>query len=103
MAATKACKKVFWIQRLLEEFRHKQEKMVILEIVRVHCTLQEILPSFTDQAHKSSIHFIRKVVAARVVDMQKIHTDENLADVITKPISTDKFTRCMSSCGLAVT
>ena len=35
------------------------------------------------------------------VDMQKIHTDNNLAEVMIKPINTDKFKWCRSSCGLA--
>lgn len=41
-AATKACKEVIWIQRLLEELGHKQEKILCIVTVRVSCTLQEI-------------------------------------------------------------
>ncbi|KAL9407952.1 hypothetical protein AB3S75_046482 [Citrus x aurantiifolia] len=37
------------------------------------------------------------------VDLQKIHTKENRADVLTKPINTDKFVWSRSSCGLAET
>ena len=33
--------------------------------------------------------------------MQKIHTKENLADVMTKPINTDKFKWCRFSYGLS--
>lgn len=47
--------------------------------------------SFRDQAHKSSISLLQKVVNKEVVDMQKIHTDVNLADIMTKPINTNKL------------
>ncbi|KAH9698451.1 hypothetical protein KPL71_024012 [Citrus sinensis] len=48
-------------------------------------------------------HFVREVVGDGSVDLQKIHTKENLADVLTKPINADKFIWSRSSCGLAET
>ncbi|KAH9659037.1 Integrase catalytic domain-containing protein [Citrus sinensis] len=48
-------------------------------------------------------HFVREVVEDGSVDLQKIHTKENLADVLTKPINADKFIWSRSSCGLAET
>ncbi|KAH9779098.1 Integrase catalytic domain-containing protein [Citrus sinensis] len=36
-------------------------------------------------------HFVREVVEDGSVDLQNIHTKENLADVLTKPINTDKW------------
>ncbi|KAK9230248.1 hypothetical protein WN944_023215 [Citrus x changshan-huyou] len=48
-------------------------------------------------------HFVREVVEDGNVDLQKIHMKENLVDVLTKPINTDKFVWSRSSCGLAET
>ncbi|GKD47749.1 hypothetical protein Tco_1276725, partial [Tanacetum coccineum] len=48
-------------------------------------------------------HFVREKVEEGTVDMQKIHTDDNVADYMTKAINCDKFTWCQSSCGLAET
>ncbi|GKD36203.1 retrovirus-related pol polyprotein from transposon TNT 1-94, partial [Tanacetum coccineum] len=48
-------------------------------------------------------HFIREKVEEGTVDMQKIHTDDNVADYLTKAINSDKFIWCRSSCGLAET
>ena len=39
-------------------------------------------------------HFFGQVVEEEHVDMQKIHTDETLADVMTKSINDDKFIWC---------
>ncbi|GJZ10491.1 retrovirus-related pol polyprotein from transposon TNT 1-94 [Tanacetum coccineum] len=48
-------------------------------------------------------HFVREKVEEGTVDMQKIHTDDNVADYLTKAINRDKFIWCRSSCGLAET
>ena len=37
------------------------------------------------------------------MDMQKIHTNDNLEYVMTKPINADKFVWCQSSYGLLET
>ncbi|KAH9699937.1 hypothetical protein KPL71_024548 [Citrus sinensis] len=48
-------------------------------------------------------YFVREVVEDGNMDLSKIHTKENLADVLTKPINTDKFVWSRSSCGLTET
>ncbi|KAH9714593.1 hypothetical protein KPL71_020713 [Citrus sinensis] len=104
MASTQACKEAIWIQRLLEELGHKQEK------ISVFCDSQSALhiarnPAFHSRTKHIGVqyHFVREVVEDRSVDLQKIYTKENLADVLTKPINTDKFVWSRSSCGLAET
>ncbi|KAH9803717.1 hypothetical protein KPL71_001892 [Citrus sinensis] len=104
MAATQACKEAIWIQRLLEELEHGQEK------ISVFCDSQSALhfarnPAFHSRTKHIGVqyHFVREVVEDGSVDLQKIHTKENLADVLTKPINTDKFVSSRSSYGLAET
>ncbi|KAH9670648.1 hypothetical protein KPL70_017055 [Citrus sinensis] len=104
MAATQACKEAIWIQRLLEEHGHKQEK------ISMFCDSQSVLPIARNLAFYSrtkhigvQYHFVREVVEDENMDLQKIHTKENLANVLTKPINTDKFVWSRSSCALAET
>ena len=104
MAATQACKEAVWIQRLMEELSHKQERTTL------YCDNQSALhiarnPAFHSKTKHIGIqyHFVREVVEEGSVDMQKIHTKDNLADVMTKPINADKFIWCRSSCGLSET
>ena len=104
MAARQACKETILIQKLMEEFRHKQEK------ISVYCDSQSALhiarnPAFHFRTKHIGVryHFVREVVEDGNVDLQKIDTKENLADVLTKPINTDKFIWSRSSCGLAET
>jgi len=101
MAATEACKEAIWIQRLMEELMHKKQKIV------VYCDSQSALhiarsPAFHSRTKHIGLHyhFVREVVKEGSVDMQKIHTNENLADVMTKSVSIDKFTWIQSYYGL---
>ena len=104
MAVTQACKEVIWIQRLLEELGHKQKK------ISVFCDSQSALHIARNLVFHSrtkhtgvQYHFVREVVEDENMDLQKIHTKENPADVLTKPINTDKFIWSRSSCGLIKT
>ncbi|KAH9651797.1 Integrase catalytic domain-containing protein [Citrus sinensis] len=104
MAATQACKEAIWIQRLLEELGHKQQKIPVL------CDSQSALhiarnPVFHSRTKHIGVqyHFVREVVEDGSVDLQKIHTKENLADVLTKPVNADTFIWSRFSCGLAET
>ena len=84
MAATQAYKEAIWIKRLMEELGHKQKKILL------YCDSQSALhiarnPAFHSRTKHIGIqyHFVREVVEEGSVDMQKIHTKENLADVMT--------------------
>ncbi|KAE8673431.1 hypothetical protein F3Y22_tig00111783pilonHSYRG00232 [Hibiscus syriacus] len=45
----------------------------------------------------------QEYVEEGTIDMQKIHTKDNIADFMPKAINADKFTWCRSSCGLSET
>ena len=104
VAATQASKEAIWLQMLLEELEHKQEKIALF------CDSQSALhlaknPAFHSKTKHIRVqyHFVREKVEEGSVDMHKIHTKDNLADMLTKPINNDKFTWCRSSIGLAET
>ncbi|KOM25685.1 hypothetical protein LR48_Vigan153s000700 [Vigna angularis] len=104
MAATQACKEAIWIQRLLEELGHKQNK------ITVYCDSQSALhiarnPAFHSRTKHIGVqyHFVREVVEKGDVDLEKICTKDNLADVMTKAVNTDKFVWSRSSYGLSAT
>ncbi|KAL4271938.1 hypothetical protein GQ457_13G028490 [Hibiscus cannabinus] len=104
VAATQASKEAMWLKMLLEELGHKQE------YVSLFCDSQSALhlarnPAFHSRTEHIRVqyHFIRVKVEEGTVDMQKIHTKDNIADFMTKAINTDKFVWCRSSCGLLET
>ncbi|GJY96432.1 retrovirus-related pol polyprotein from transposon TNT 1-94 [Tanacetum coccineum] len=104
VASAQASKEAVWLKMLLEELGHKQEKITLF------CDNQSALylarnPAFHSKTKHIRVqyHFIREKVEEGTVDMQKIHTDDNVADYLTKAINCDKFIWCRSSCGLAET
>ena len=104
VAATQASKEAIRLQMLLEELEHKQEKIALF------CDSQSALhlaknPAFHSKTKHIRVqyHLVCEKVKEGSVDIQKIHTKDNLADIFTKPINNDKFTWCRSSIGLADT
>ncbi|KAE8670621.1 Detected protein of unknown function [Hibiscus syriacus] len=104
VAATQASKEAIWLKMLLEELGHNQE------YVSMFCDSQSALhlarnPAFHSRTKyiRVQYHFIREKVEEGTVDMQKIHTKDNIANFMTKAINADKFTWCRSSCGLSET
>ena len=104
MAVTQVCKETIWIQRLLEELGHKQEKIYVFVDSQSALHIARN-PSFYSRTKHIGVqyHFVREVVKDGNADLQKIHTNENLADVLTKTINTNKFVWSRSSCGLVET
>ncbi|GKC13731.1 hypothetical protein Tco_1010513 [Tanacetum coccineum] len=104
VAVAQASKEAVWLKMLLEELGHEQEKITLF------CNNQSALylarnPTFHSKTKHIRVqyHFVREKVEEGTVDMQKIHTDDNVADYLTKAINCDKFIWCRSSCGLAET
>ncbi|GKB11950.1 retrovirus-related pol polyprotein from transposon TNT 1-94 [Tanacetum coccineum] len=104
VAAAQASKEAVWLKMLLEELGYKQEKITLF------CDNQSALylarnPTFHSKTKHIRVqyHFVREKVEEGTVDMRKIHTDDNVADCLTKAINCDKFIWCRSSCGLVET
>ena len=47
------------------------------------------------------LHFIREVVASKKVKVDKISTDDNPANFLTKSVSSNKFQKCMNLLGVS--
>ncbi|KAE8689483.1 CYP710A2 protein [Hibiscus syriacus] len=82
VAATQASKEAIWLKMLLEELGHNQE------YVSLFCDSQSALhlarnPAFHSRTKHIRVqyHFIREKVEEGTVDMQKIHTKDNILGV----------------------
>ena len=93
MAAVEALKKALWLRELVETFN------IIQDSVRVHCDNQNAIHLTKDHMyHKRTknidvrYHKIRQwIVDDKVIDLVKISTKKNPADMMTKTISVEKF------------
>lgn len=68
----------------------------------LHCDSQSAIYLVKPQVfHERSkyidvrVHFIRDIVSSGAVKVQKISTDENPADMLTKAVSSSKYNHCL--------
>ena len=104
IAATKACKQMFWMQRFLREIGIKNDKYVL------YCDSQSSIhlaknPAFHSKTKHIDLrqHWIRHVLEEEQLSLEKIHTDRNLADMLTKILPRNKHELCRGMVGLGVT
>ncbi|KAE8729042.1 hypothetical protein F3Y22_tig00004004pilonHSYRG00037 [Hibiscus syriacus] len=96
MAAAKAAKEALWLTGLVKELGVQQGGVQLL------CDNQSAIHLAKNQVYRARtkhidvrFHKIRELVASGEVLFQKVHTDENAADMFTKPVTTDKFKHCL--------
>ncbi|KAH9646639.1 hypothetical protein KPL70_024932 [Citrus sinensis] len=100
-AAAEAVKEAIWLKGMLKELGIDQRSIVI------NCDSQSAICLSKNQTHHErtkhidiKLHFIRLEVLRATVKLQKIHTDKNVADILTKPVTTAKFKLCLELAGI---
>ena len=103
MALTEAIKEALWLTGLIEELKLKQE------IITVYCDNQSAIQLTKNSVHHErtkhidiKLHFIREVVEKEAVKIEKIATEENPSDMITKALPSVKFEHCLKLIGVGI-
>ncbi|KAL4309465.1 hypothetical protein GQ457_01G014250 [Hibiscus cannabinus] len=103
ITATEACKEMLWVKNFLQELGHKQEKYVL------KCDNQSAIHLAKNSEYhyrKKHIdvryHWIRDVLEEKQLELEKVHTDYNWSDMMTKVIPTKKFEDCCQGLSLLV-
>lgn len=86
---------MLWLKRFLQELVLKQEKFT------VHCNSQSAIALSKNSMYHSRTkhidvryHWIRDVIEKQLLELVKIHTNKNPADMLTKVVSRDKLEVC---------
>jgi hypothetical protein len=94
MAAGAAVQEILWLRSLLSELGWRQEAATVLL-----CDNQAAIALASDDVHHARTkhidvrhHFIREHVAAGAVKLEWVPTEEQQADILTKPLHTLPFT-----------
>ena len=93
IATYSACCEVIWIQKLiLGIFDMEVDTTVIFCDNQSYINMTEN-PTFHDKSKHIEIRYfyIRDMVQKRAIKIQYVSTDEQVADVLTKPLSRVKF------------
>ena len=104
IAITEACKELLWMKKFMQELGFIQERYVLF------CDSQSAIhlgKNSTFHARSKHIdvryHWIRDVLDAKLLELEKIHTDDNGADMLTKALPRGKFETCCFIAGMANT
>ncbi|XP_060668087.1 uncharacterized mitochondrial protein AtMg00810-like [Ziziphus jujuba] len=99
IAATLCVSQVIWLRRILEGFKHAQHDSTI-----VYCDNSSTIKLSKNLVmHGCSkhidvrFHFLRKLTKDGIVEMVHCHTQEQVVDIMTKPLKLDVF---LKMCGL---
>uniref|UniRef100_A0A2N9HS85 Integrase catalytic domain-containing protein n=1 Tax=Fagus sylvatica TaxID=28930 RepID=A0A2N9HS85_FAGSY len=98
---TEARKEMFWMKRFLQDLGLKQDEYV------VHCDSQSALDLSKNSTYHSRTkhiavryHWLRLIVDQQLMQLRKIHTDKNPADMLTKVVPKEKLELCVGSAGM---
>lgn len=101
IAATEACKEMLWMKRFLQELGQEQQKYIL------HCNSQSAIhlsKNLTFHSRSKHIdvryHWTRDVLETKQLQLEKIHTDDNCSDMMTKNLPRDKHEKCRSATGM---
>ena len=68
----------------------------------MHCDNQSVIYLAKNQVYHARtkhidvrFHKIRELIVTRDIVLEKVHTSENAADMLTKPVTTAKFKHCL--------
>lgn len=101
VAASEATREIVWIRRLLEELSIKQDDPILYVDNEAAIKLAKN-PEF----HKRTKHirirhfFVREIVQKGLLLIKPINTDNQLADMLTKPMHKPKLTSHLNRIGL---
>ena len=102
MVATHASKEAVWLQRLCSSMG------LVKKTIRIYCDSQSAIflakkPAYHSKKKHIDVqyHFVRYMVEAKRVLLVKVDTLKNVADALTKSVSTQKFSWCREKMGVA--
>ena len=92
MAVAEASKEALWLAGLVKEVGIQQGG------VQLHCDSQSAIFLAKNQVYHERnkhivvrFHKIRELVSSGELLLEKIHTSENIVDMLTKPVTIEKF------------
>lgn len=97
MTVTEAAKEALWLKGLVKELGIDQGG------VQLYCDSQSVIYLAKHQVYHARtkhidvrFHKVRELIASGDLILEKVHTFENAADMLTKIVTVDKFEHCLN-------
>ena len=101
VAASEACKEAIWLGRLVTDLGIKEQ------VPMLHCDSQSAIQLARNPVYHSKTkhvdvkyHFIREMLEEKQIQLVKVHTTENPADLLTKGLPAESFAHCRRLLGV---
>lgn len=101
MALAKTIKEALWLKGLMEDFGINQT------IVKIFCNNQSVVHFPKNSQYHSrtnhidiKYHFVRDKIEKGEIEVLKVHTSHNAADMLTKLVAKLKLLKCLELIGL---
>jgi len=96
MAITEAVKEAIWLHGLLKDLGVGQKQLELYSESQsvIHLAKNQVFHARTKHIDVR-YHFVREILEEEEIILQKIHTTENPADMLTKVVTKTKFEHCL--------
>ena len=103
IAASDACKEVVWLRKILSDLFEGKLDSTIIHWDNQSCINLAENPVFHDRSKHIEMryHFIRDLVQKGALKLQYICMNEQITDILTKPLTTSKFVYFRDKLGMA--
>ena len=103
IAAGSSCTQLMWIKQMLEEYEVRQDVMTLFcdNMSAINISKNPVQHSRTkhiDIRH----HFIRELVEDKVISLEHVATEKQLADIFTKALDANQFERLRGELGIFI-
>jgi len=95
IAMMEATKEAIWLQGLLDDLGIEQD------LLKINCDSTSAIYLAKKQVYHArtkhidvKLYIVREILDEGDIELLKVHTKENLADILTKVVSEVKFTHC---------
>ena len=101
LVVIEACKELIWLKGLMKELGKEQEDCILFSNNQsaIHLSNNSVFHSRMKHID-IKYHFIRSLLEEDQLRLEKIHTKENPADMLTKAVNIEKLKLCATSVGL---
>ena len=103
IAAIDACKEAGWLKKLIFDMFGGKLDSTIIQCNNQSCIklLENPVFHYRSKNIEMRYHFIRDLVQRGALKLQYIPTDEQIANILTKPLTTSKFVYFRDKLGMA--
>ena len=101
VAAGSCCAQLLWMKQMLKDYGLNQDEMTLFcdNTSAINISKNPVQHSRTkhiDIRH----HFIRELVEDKLINLEYIQTERQLADILTKPLDSTRFEHLRKSIGV---